>query len=406
MKIFCLLVAAILSFRTEAVSYTPSNGETLRNVLLTQSGSVIVGSTTSLRKLDLNLEVLQTVPLQGGEANRLLAGDPGGTYDDSFMSCAGLRCELLSINNITNRQWQGNTTLLEGSLNALGLFVTGHDGHSVFTAALMNDVRASRLLRGRLVGVGTGGSSFDRFARQDEAGQFILRKFLSVFKHEEYSYYINQLRIEMEDQVRMVRLCNNDNHTTGFFESYFEIHLECGGSNRLPTGATFIPVPSPLGTTSIVVTVSSPTENHACVYNLTEIHSLMTEKYESCRDGDGLTGLLRDGREQCRALDNNQLNNPVSHHQPYQFLILASILISQFVHVQDINECNLRSTLLPAQEVASPLTTDPVFSHSLSSGQFSSILHTTVDTHHFIFAGTDNGKLYQVSQDILLLKFQ
>ena len=314
---FCLLAAAILSFRTEAVSYTPNNGEILRNLLLTQSGSVIVGSTTSLRRLDLNLEVLQTVPLQG-QANRLLAGDPGGTYDDSFMSCVDLRCELLSNDNITNRQWQDNTTLLEGSLNALGLFVTGPDGYSVFTAALRNEVqalRSSRLLRGRLVGVGTGGGNFDRYARQDEVSQFILRKFLSVFKHEEYSYYINHLRIEMEDQVRLVRLCNDDNYTTGFFESYFEIHLECGGSNRLPTAATFISVPSPLGTTSIVVTVSSPTENHACVYNLTEIHNLMTEKYESCRVGDGLIGLLRiDGRDQCVTLDSNQLNNPVSHH--------------------------------------------------------------------------------------------
>ena len=82
---FCLLAVAILSFRTEAVSYTPNNGEILRNVLLTQSGSVIVGSTSSLRRLDLNLEVLQTVSLQGGQANRLLAGDPGGTYDDSLI---------------------------------------------------------------------------------------------------------------------------------------------------------------------------------------------------------------------------------------------------------------------------------------------------------------------------------
>ena len=326
---FCLLAAAILSFRTEAVSYTPNNGEILRNLLLTQSGSVIVGSTTSLRRLDLNLEVLQTVPLQGGQANRLLAGDPGGTYDNSFMSCSGLRCELLSINNITNRLWQGNTALLEGSLNALGLFVTGPDGYSVFTAALRNEVQTSRLLRGRLVGVGTGGGSFDRYARQGESSPFVLRKFLSVFKHEEYSYYINQLRIEMEDQVRLVRLCNDDNYTTGFFESYFEIHLECGGSNRLPTAATFISVPSPLGTTSIVVTVSSPTENHACVYNLTEIHDLMTEKYESCRAGIGLTGLLRvDGRDECDEFDNNQLNNPVSHHH-HQFLRLVSTLISQ-----------------------------------------------------------------------------
>ena len=314
--IFCLLAVAILSFRTESVAYTPNNGEILRNLLLTQSGSVIVGSTTSLRRLDLNLEVLQTVPLQGGQANRLLAGDPGGTYDDSFMSCAGLRCELLSNDNITNQQWQGNTTLLDGSFNALGLFVTGPDGYSVFTAALRNEVQAfrlSRLLRGHLVGVGTGGGNFDRYARQDEASMFITRKFLTVFQHEEYSYFINQLRIEMEDQVRLVRLCNNDTAIVGFFESYFEIHLECGESNRLPTAATFISVPSPLGTTSIVVTVSSPTKNHACVYNLTEIHNLMTAKYESCRVGDGLTGLLRDGREQCEEFDSNMLNNPVSH---------------------------------------------------------------------------------------------
>ena len=63
---------------------------------------------------------------------------------------------------------------------------------------------------------------------------------------------------------------------------------------------------------------------------------------------------------------------------------------------QIMNECNLVSTLLPAQEVASPLTAEPAFSQSLTSGQFSSLLHSTLGGFNFIFAGTNSGKLYQV----------
>ena len=37
-----------------------------------------------------------------------------------------------------------------------------------------------------------------------------------------------------------------------------------------------------------------------------------------------------------------------------------------------------------------------VFSQPLSGSQFSSLLHRTVDDVQFIFAGTDNGQLYQV----------
>ena len=66
-------------------------------------------------------------------------------------------------------------------------------------------------------------------------------------------------------------------------------------------------------------------------------------------------------------------------------------------HLQDVNECHLISSLRPSQEVATPLSAVPVLSQPLSEGQFSSLLHTTVDGFQFIFAGTVNGKLYWVS---------
>ena len=314
----CLLAAATLGL-AEAAVYTPSDAETLRNVLLTQAGSVIVGSNTTLRRLNLNLEVLQTLELPDGQVNRLLSGDPGGTYSGSFMSCTRMNCKLLDAENISSQRWEDGTVLRDGSLNARGLFVPGPEGISVFTAALPNEVqvsRASSILRGYLRNVDGDSQYFDEYAEQKESKDFRPRAFLSVFKHEEFSYYINRLTLvtnvdgfEMfEDQIRLVRLCNNDTGRDDLFASYFEIQLECGGSDNSLIAATFIP-----GTATVVVSVSSSSENHVCLYNLSEIHDLMTAKYKECGGGSGHAGLARERDiilSQCGVVQ--RINDPVS----------------------------------------------------------------------------------------------
>ena len=62
--------------------------------------------------------------------------------------------------------------------------------------------------------------------------------------------------------------------------------------------------------------------------------------------------------------------------------------------MQSATECELIGPTLPAQEVADPLSSQPIISESLET--FTSLLHTTLDGFHFIFAGTDGGELFQV----------
>ena len=53
-------------------------------------------------------------------------------------------------------------------------------------------------------------------------------------------------------------------------------------------------------------------------------------------------------------------------------------------------------SLLPFQEVVNPLSAGPVFSLPLSDGNFTSLIHSTFDNVSYLFAGTHNGKIYQV----------
>ena len=66
--------------------------------------------------------------------------------------------------------------------------------------------------------------------------------------------------------------------------------------------------------------------------------------------------------------------------------------------MQAVTECELIGPTLPAQEVVDPLSSEPTISESRSSGleEFTSLLHTTLDGAHFIFAGTEGGELFQV----------
>ena len=317
-----LLAVAVLGSRAEVTSFSVSGGETLRNVLLTSSGSLILGSNLTLRRLNGDLEVLQqTDDLPSDQVNRLLSGDPGGTYSDSFMSCTRTQCELLNVDDIESRRWAA-AVLLDGTFNAHGLFVTGPDGFSVFTAAMRNEQQVSRIQRGGLVGVDGGSQSFVGNARQSELDRFRSREFLFVFEREGFSYYINRVTVanggENREEIRVVRLCNNDTSNDMVFTSYFEIKLKCIASGvteqPLPTAATFLPSPNPFGVDSIIISVvdSSDSENDVCVYSLPEIHSLMTAKYEECRIGNGMAGLERDGQLQCMPFTPSQLQNPVS----------------------------------------------------------------------------------------------
>ena len=148
-----LLLSLLLGARSEPVTFSPPDGETLRNMVFSDSG-LVLGSSHALRRLSPDLQVQQSTSLPADQPNRLLAGDPGGTYSGSVMACHRTDCELLDMGDLSHQRWRASNVLLDGSYNAHGLFVIGPSGSSVFTAALRNEgFTKSRILRGDLVNV-------------------------------------------------------------------------------------------------------------------------------------------------------------------------------------------------------------------------------------------------------------
>ena len=69
------------------------------------------------------------------------------------------------------------------------------------------------------------------------------------------------------------------------------------------------------------------------------------------------------------------------------------------IHPQGITECNFVGSLLSGLEIKNPVT--PIsqaafLSHELR-GYFTTLVHTSLDGYNFLFAGSSEGKLSQVS---------
>ena len=310
----CFALASVLAIRSVfavTTAFSVGGGETLRNLLRTETGSLVLGSNTTLRRLAADLSQLQQVSLPEGQVNRLLASDPGGTFSGNVLSCLRMNCSLLDIDDLSSERWEGSNVLLNGVTNARGLFVPGPESQSVLTVALQNEVQPSSIIRGSLVGVGSANHVFNHIARQTEGNVLFEREILTVFENDGFSYFINK----MNQETRLVRICNSDNSSqvaAGGFVSYFEIKLECGGSSSVPTAAAFLPSNQTI-TLSVTLSVTGEqSENLVCVFELSEIHRLMTEKYDDCRAGSGQSGLERGGMFPCVAFDEGRLNNPVS----------------------------------------------------------------------------------------------
>ena len=323
--LYLLLAAVHIHFRTgstiTASYHVDNDNEMFRTLLLTETGSLVLGSDLALQRFNDQLVMQQIVLLPEDQTNRLLIGDPGGTYSGSFMSCMRMACELLDAEDITNQRWIGSNVLQDGTFVVSGLFVPGpgEDGVSVFTALLRNDVeamRASTIRRGSVEGFDDpDNQNYITHAFQIESSSFIPREFLTVFEHRGFSYYVNTMTIDDEEsddniQIRVVRICNNDTSpptSENSFSSYFEMQLECGSSETaVPTAATF--VSSDL---TVVVTIATDTDNFMCVYELAEINRIMYQKFNSCRYGMGSTGLNRVMVYDCIEFDDVRLNNPV-----------------------------------------------------------------------------------------------
>ena len=305
-----LVLQIILEFRATAEVFTADVHETFRNLLVSERGrTVVLGTNTSLRRLSSDhLSELQKMSLPEGQVNRLLI-----EVKDSVLSCAGMRCVLLDISDFTIQSWEDSTVLMVGKKNADGLIFEGREGQLILTLALENEMQPSSIIRGRIEGVSSGIQQFDPIARQSERNSGTPRHFLLVFDNGEFSYFVSRMYSIVKDSfvTGLTRLCNNDTTPNRVFASHFEMELACGDLHTIPTAASY----SSLDQTITLSVVRGEIENLVCIFEISEINQLMTEKYDSCRAGVGLSGLSRVNRfgSRCVEFIGDRLTNPVSY---------------------------------------------------------------------------------------------
>ena len=71
------------------------------------------------------------------------------------------------------------------------------------------------------------------------------------------------------------------------------------------------------------------------------------------------------------------------------------VTVSSLLNHQNVSECNLAGRLISGLEVATPFCNNSFLSLPLD-GFFYSITLTSLDGFSFLFAGTNDGNIYQV----------
>ena len=287
--------------------------ETLRNVVVA-GNSVIVGSSSALYRLTPDLVKVESVMLDS--PNRLLIADQ--TRDERFegvvLDCGSLSCRLSPITDLSDNVWEG-PVLDPGESNVLAALSLTNDGTlSVTYGTRQSSNRPTTITRGSLLNsFRSPPYTFSEYAEQREPNTSVMRKFLAVFSHENYHYFV----VNVNRRAHIIRLCLTDNGNQasplGTFASHFELELGCANSESA-TAATFVNSTEAFGVETVILTFQVPTSDtfHICAFNLSEINERMDQKFETCINGTGNVGFQRNGQTPCPFLLPEQIDVMVS----------------------------------------------------------------------------------------------
>ena len=301
--LLCILlhVAAV-----SCLSFCPQNSvESLRNVVVTND-TVIVGSTSALYRLTIDLVEDESVMLNS--PNRLLVADRSrdGMFGGGVLACGSSRCTLSPVNMLSDIVWRGRI-LIPGETNVLAAFSLVNDGALSVTFGTGQDQNSSSTItRGSLLNAfGSPPYTFSVYAVQTEPSA-VQREFLAVFSSQGYQYFV----VSIDNEATIIRLCLSDNGNqpspNNSFASHFELELQCAGSEAA-TSATFVDSTEPFGVETVLLSFVVPTSAtvHICAFNLSEINERMDQKLEMCINGSGEAGFTRDEEIPCSTLLSN-----------------------------------------------------------------------------------------------------
>ena len=302
------------------LSFCPAvPSETLRNMVVA-GNNVIVGSSSALYRLTPNLVELESTMLPMNSPNRLLVADRtrNGMFGGAVLACGSPSCVLSPINNLSDVIWEG-PVLDPGASDVLAAFSLTSSGNlSVTYGTRQSPDRPSTITRGSLLNSFRPlphNTMFVQYAEQRESNTRVTREFLTVFSNGGYQYFI----VSIENEVHVTRLCLSDNgdqpSPLGTFASHFELELKCVSSESA-TAATFVNSIEPFGVETVLLAFQLTTSDtfHICAFNLSEINERMDQKFETCTNGSGVFGFIRDIQVPCPSLLPDQIDSMVSHY--------------------------------------------------------------------------------------------
>ena len=334
--------------KAQSVQFAPeAEGETFRNLISAHS-HLLLGSSRAIYRLNDDLVRQQKRTLTG--PSRMLVADYVGSFRNSFLSCDNITCFLAQLTDFESVSWQVNSPLVRRFQdNAVGVLAPRANG----TSDLTYGERAGKQLGGgRLfakgslynAGVSNAPYSFLQYARREETNRFDPLVYLTEFplrftsNDSGFVYFITH---PTQNEIRVVRFCEDDGGVLGSFTSHFEAVLQCGSTSGFfandSTSATFINITSTFNDRpTILVTQARVTamnvQLEVCSFDIGNINFLMTQKYDDCvtAQNDAMAGFFRDGQALCSVVDGNVLQNVVSRLSPYHHTQQATVSVASY----------------------------------------------------------------------------
>ena len=294
-----------------AVSQYQLQNETLSTCLVLSDGSLLIGTTSNIIKLNPDsLTVNSSLPLNTTTNQLLLLLNDTGLCQN-VLSCQKQECFLFNPNDLTTVNVSispsHSSFLFPTTPDMPGLytegrnFFVGKDAASV--ASSISKLRYS-----------SSGSQLEivLVGSQQERDINLARKFLTNFQHNGFVYYVFVLP-GFDSKLQVARICSND---TGYEEdnmvvltTYTEAELQCNEMMTPDsiTAATFVQYN---GESMIMVSMRSDSTNIICAFNVSEINTRMDDKLSSCKNGQGTLSLKRNsGSDACPSnLEDNKKN--------------------------------------------------------------------------------------------------
>jgi len=293
--ILCLLV---VTHTINAAQFVSPNGELLKLLVRSSTGEVVISTNTTLYTLSDGLSFQQNVSYEG--YFRMLAQSDVG----HFMWCDSIRCNLTTPSgtsipfhtnlreNLPGDLQQFARTFLEADTVVMSATIIPQSDQNV-VYVLKDEIGDNSRIFLNIGNITINNSSFLLAGLQDENlyTGFTTRHVVSTIRSDEYFYYIVNQVTEDGPSVRLARICVNDTGITeetafGFvraFNSYYDIELQCGGSNQASSAAYY----NGNGRPHIIVSFSGVT----CAYKESVISSMITNKFTQCSQGVGMSGL-------------------------------------------------------------------------------------------------------------------